>query len=28
MRRVEKVCQFITRYCLVPEGSKVVQPSM
>ena len=24
--RGEKVCQFIERYCLVPEGSKVGQP--
>ena len=24
--RGEKVCQFIERYCLIPEGSKVGQP--
>ena len=24
----EKVCQFIERYCLIPEGSKVGQPSI
>ena len=22
----EKVCQFIERYCLIPEGNKVGQP--
>ena len=26
MTRGEKVCQFIERYCLIPEGSKVGQP--
>ena len=26
--RGEKVCQFIERYCLIPEGSKVGQPSI
>ena len=26
MRCGEKVCQFIERYCLIPEGSKVGQP--
>jgi hypothetical protein len=26
--RVEKVCQFIEGYCLIPEGSKVGQPSI
>ena len=25
--RGEKVCQFIERYCLIPEGSKVGKPS-
>ena len=25
-KRGEKVCQFIERYCLIPEGSKVGQP--
>jgi len=24
--RGEKVCQFIERFCLIPEGSKVGQP--
>jgi hypothetical protein len=24
--RGEKVCKFIERYCLIPEGSKVGQP--
>jgi hypothetical protein len=24
--RGEKVCQFIERYCLIPEGSKVRPP--
>jgi hypothetical protein len=24
--RGEKICQFIERYCLIPEGSKVGQP--
>ena len=24
--RGEKVCQFIERYCLIPEGSKVGNP--
>jgi hypothetical protein len=26
--RGEKVCQFIEGYCLIPEGSKVGQPSI
>ena len=26
--RGEKVCQFIERYCLISEGSKVGQPSI
>ena len=26
--RGEKVCQFIERYCLIPEGSKVGTPSI
>jgi len=25
-KRGEKVCKFIERYCLIPEGSKVGQP--